>query len=726
MQQIILLVQDSVPDAEAIRDALNNSTDGYFEVQWVRGCSAALERLRVAGTRGSASSVAAILVDLHLPDSRGIETFDRLFRAAPHIPILVLSSTEDEALAKLAVTRGADEYLFKNRLDSYLLPKALRSMIERAANSEALFEEKERAQVTLNSIGDAVISMDVSGKVTYLNIVAQRLTGWPQEQALGRPLEEVFRIVSGVTGDTASNPMALAIRENKTVGLTPHCVLIRRDGAEAPIEDSAAPIHDRRGEVIGAVMVFHDVTVARAMTLRMSYLAQHDSLTDLPNRVLMNDRLVEAIALSKRYGRKLAVLFLDLDRFKQINDSLGHVIGDRLLQSVARRLCDCVRKSDTVSRQGGDEFVILLWEVGTAKDAATTAEKILHAIRQRHVIGRNDLYVTASIGVVTYPDDGTTAESLLNNADFAMYQAKDKERDNYQFFSADMSLHAMEQQSIEGDLRTAIARRDFRLHFQPKVNLLTGAIIGIEALVRWQHVERGLVSPAQFIPVAEKSGLIVPLGRWVLREACRQASAWQLAGLPPVRMAVNVSAVELRTQHFALGVRAALAETGLDPGLLELELTETFLMEDSRSTLIVLQELKDIGVTLALDDFGTGYSSLSYLKRFPISALKIDRSFISGLTSNTDDASIVTAVIGMGNSLNLRVIAEGIETLGQLEFLQKNNCLMGQGYYFSPAVSAEEMSRLLQRSSLNPTAVEEGHSDPAKAPDDNVQSAVTL
>jgi diguanylate cyclase (GGDEF)-like protein/PAS domain S-box-containing protein len=725
LQQTILLIQDSVPDAEAIRDALNNSIDGHFEVDWVRRCSEALARLDIGSARIPTSNVAAILVDLQLPDSRGIQTFDRLFKAAPHIPILVLSSTEDEALAKLAVTRGAHDYLFKARLDSYLLPKALRSMIERAANVEALFEEKERAQVTLNSIGDAVISTDVSGKVTYLNIIAQRLTGWSQEQALGHPLEEVFRIVSGITRETASNPMALAIRENKTVGLTPNCVLIRRDGAEAPIEDSAAPIHDRRGEVTGAVMVFHDVTVARAMTLRMSYLAQHDSLTDLPNRALMNDRLVEAIALSKRYGRKLAVLFLDLDRFKQINDSLGHVIGDRLLQSVARRLCDCVRKSDTVSRQGGDEFVILLWEVGSALDAAVTAEKILNALRQRHVIGRNDLYVTASIGIVTYPDDGTTAETLLNNADFAMYQAKDKERDNFQFFSADMSLHAMKQQSIEGDLRTAIARRDFRLHYQPKVNLLNGEIVGMEVLVRWQHAELGLVSPAQFIAVAEKSGLIVPLGRWVLREACRQASAWQSAGLPPVRIAVNISSVELRAQHFALGVRAALAETGLEPSLLELELTETFLMEDSRSTLIVLQELKDIGVTLALDDFGTGYSSLSYLKRFPISALKIDRSFITGLTTNADDASIVIAVIGMGNSLNLRVIAEGVETLEQLEFLRKHHCLLGQGYYFSRPVPAEEMGEMLKCGTLNARVLVVDHPDSNMA-DGNVQSPVTI
>jgi diguanylate cyclase (GGDEF)-like protein len=433
------------------------------------------------------------------------------------------------------------------------------------------------------------------------------------------------------------------------------------------------------------------------MTLRMSYLAQHDSLTDLPNRVLMNDRLVEAIALSSRYQRKLAVLFVDLDRFKRINDSLGHVIGDRLLQSVARRLLTCVRSSDTVSRQGGDEFVILLWEERHPLDAAVTAQKILQALRAPHFIDQHELHITASIGIVIFPEDGTVAETLMNNADFAMYHAKEHGRDNCQFFKPEMNLLAVERRALEGSLHHAIEREELSLNYQPKIDLVTGEITGMEALIRWRHPQRGLVPPGQFIAVAEECGLIVPIGRWVLREACRQARAWQRAGLPPTSIAINISAVELRDRGFASAVRAALADSGLEPRYLELELTETVLMEDSRSIADMLRELKEIGVLLALDDFGTGYSSLSYLKRFPIDTLKIDQSFVRDLTTDADDAGIVAAVIGMGNSLHMRVVAEGIETREQLEFLQEYNCPQGQGFYFSRPLPAAECGKLLER-----------------------------
>jgi diguanylate cyclase (GGDEF)-like protein/PAS domain S-box-containing protein len=697
--QNILLMQNDSGEANAVRDALANSSDGSFRVIWVRRCSEGLNALANAKSQGShgADCIAAVLVDLSLPDSGGIETFDRLFLAAPQIPILILTDAQDEFIAKLAVQRGAQEYLLKGRLDAYLWPKAVAGMIERAANTEALFDQNERAQVTLNSIGDAVVSTDVSGNVTYLNAVAETLTGWSQIEAAGHPLEDVLRIIDGETRGQARNPMLFAIRENRTVSLTPNCVLIRRDGAEAPIEDSAAPIHDRHGQVTGAVMVFHDVSAARATTLRMAYLAQHDSLTDLPNRSLFNDRLTEAMTLAGRYGRQLAVLFLDVDRFKHVNDSLGHDIGDRLLQSIAQRLLGCVRASDTVSRQGGDEFVILLSELTHAQDATICADKILETLRTPHRIDEYDVQVTASIGIVTYPNDGADCETLLKHADFAMYHAKDSGRDNRQFFKRDLNQRAVKRQSLEDSMRHALEREEFSVHYQPKVNLENGEIVGVEALIRWLHPDIGFVSPAEFIPIAEECGLMVPIGRWVLSQACHQAQAWQDIGLPPIRIAVNISAAELRAKDFLAGIGVILAETGLDPHLLELELTETFMVQESTAVSAILQDLKGMGLRLALDDFGTGYSSLNHLRRFPIDTLKIDRSFVRAVTTNADDASIVSAVIGMGKNLHMRVVAEGVETREQLAFLQDRECPFGQGYFFSQPLPARACTQLLRR-----------------------------
>jgi len=694
MPQNVLLIQSESPDAAAIRDALNSW--GRFEVEWLERCTDGVKRLENVGGGQKQAGPAAIMLDLDLVDSQGIETFDRIYDVAPQIPILVLSADRDEAIAIVAVQRGAQDYLLKPRVNDYLLLKALTNMLERAAISEALFEEKERAQVTLNSIGDGVISTDSKGSVTYLNLVAERMTGWSRKEAIGHPFYEVFRTTDTSTDGPLPDPMLLAIRRNKPVGLSPNCMLIRRDGHAAAVEDSVAPIHDRRGAVTGAVMVFHDVSVARALSFRMSHLAQHDSLTDLPNRVLFDDRLTQAMAMARRLGQHLAVLFLDLDRFKHVNDSLGHAVGDRLLRSVAQRLLGCVRSSDTVSRQGGDEFVILLPGLTQPVQATITAEKVLVALRAVHRIDQHELYISASLGVVTYPGDGSTSETLMKHADCAMYQAKENGRDNFQFFVPEMNARASERQSVELGLRLALVKKEFQLNYQPKINLETGAIMGAEALIRWRHPERGLLGPIHFIAVAEDSGLIVPIGRWVLREACRQARAWQDAGLPRLRMAINISAVELRSKGFVAGVRTALAETGIQADCLELELTETFLMQDSKSTADVLHALRNIGVHLALDDFGTGYSSLSYLKRFPIDTLKIDQSFVRDLTTDASDASIVSAVISMGKSLNMRVVAEGIETTEQLDYLRRKICPEGQGYYFSRPVGAGEFAQLLQ------------------------------
>jgi diguanylate cyclase (GGDEF)-like protein len=387
---------------------------------------------------------------------------------------------------------------------------------------------------------------------------------------------------------------------------------------------------------------------------------------------------------------------LDLDGFKHINDSLGHPIGDKLLQSIGKRLVDCVRGSDTVSRQGGDEFVVLLSEVEQWEDAAIMARRILQAVVEAHFIDQHDLHVTASIGVSVYPDDGMDAETLIKNADTAMYQAKENGRQSYQFFKPAMNARAVERQSIEESLRRALERHEFTLHYQPKINLRTGEITGAEALIRWTHPIRGPVSPAQFIPVAEECGLILPIGNWVLREACKQARAWLEAGLPLATMAVNISAMEFRDANFLEGIFTICKDTGLDPRSLELELTESVLMKRAEAAASVLQTLRTSGVRVAVDDFGTGYSSLSYLRKFPIDALKIDQSFVRQITTTPDETTIVAAIISMARSLGLRVVAEGVETQEELAFLRANQCDEAQGYYFSRPVVAQEFARLLE------------------------------
>jgi diguanylate cyclase (GGDEF)-like protein/PAS domain S-box-containing protein len=688
MDHRILLISRDSADAETIRAALAEARGWAFSVEWVRQLSAGVERL-------NKGQIDAVLLDLFLPDCQGLETFEQLWPAAPDVPILIVCDQGDESLAMQAVERGAQDYLLKTHLDSDALRHALRSVIERKGAADALFVEKERAEVTLNSIGDAVLSTDIAGHVTYLNVAAESMTGWTRQDAGGRPLAEVFHIIDSETREPAPNPMAQAVQENKAVGLTTNCVLIRRDGHEVAIEDSAAPIHDRRGRVTGAVVVFHDVSRARAMSLQMSHLAHHDALTDLPNRVLLNDRLAGAIALGRRYRRQLAVMFLDVDRFKHINDSLGHEVGDQLLRSVAEQLTMCVRSSDTVSRQGGDEFVVVLSEMEHASNAVVSADKILAAVAEPHRVAGYELHITASIGVSVYPDDGPDAETLLRNADVAMYHAKERGRGRYQFFQPDMNVRAVERQSLERGLRRALDRHEFILYYQPKMDLESGAIIGAEALIRWRHPDRGLLLPTQFVPIAEDSGLIVPIGQWVLREACRQAQAWHDAGLRPMPVAVNVSAVEFRSTGFLDGVRGILEQTGLESRYLELELTESVLIADRDSTVSVLRGLKALGVQLALDDFGTGYSSLSYLNEFPIDALKVDGSFVRGITHDLHGAPIVRAVISMGKSLNQRVIAEGIETAEQLAFLRTQRCGEGQGYYFSRPLAAEQFTKLL-------------------------------
>ncbi|MDZ3829160.1 putative bifunctional diguanylate cyclase/phosphodiesterase [Pseudomonas monsensis] len=429
--------------------------------------------------------------------------------------------------------------------------------------------------------------------------------------------------------------------------------------------------------------------------LKVSHLLQYDSLTGLPNSTLLGDRLSQALAVSRRHDKQLVVMFLGLDRFKRINNALGHPAGDEMLKRVGQQLLLCVRESDSVFRYGSDEFVVILSDINHPQQTHAVAEKLLAAVRVPQMIAGHDVSVTASLGISVYPEDGPDAIELIKKAETAMRNVKETGPNDIGFFIEAMNLRAREQHSIESGIRRALQQQEFVLHYQPKVDLRSARVVGAEALVRWQKPGHGWVYPADFIPVAEDSGLIVPLSKWVLAEACRQTRAWQVAGLPPIRVSVNTSPIDFRQRDFVEGVEQVLAQTGLGPEWLELEITEGVLMQNIDATMTALARLKALGTRLAIDDFGTGYSSLSYLRRFPIDVLKIDQSFIRGLSDNHNDAALVSAIISLGKTLGLNVIAEGIETAGQLAFLKAHHCEEGQGYFFSKALPAEAFARLL-------------------------------
>jgi diguanylate cyclase (GGDEF)-like protein/PAS domain S-box-containing protein len=468
------------------------------------------------------------------------------------------------------------------------------------------------------------------------------------------------------------------------------------DGSVRWIQTNKLPLRDRKGKVTGVVGTYEDITERKVAEERVQFLAYYDALTGLPNRTLLQDRLSKALASARRRKDKVALLFVDLDGFKDINDSLGHSVGDLLLQEVGERLRKFAREQDTVARVGGDEFLLVLSSVKEIPDAAVAAERLRDAMTAGFVVQGHSLNVGCSIGISIFPEHGADGETLIKNADSAMYSAKNNGRNNFRFFTADMSAQVVERLALENSLRLALDKKQLFLVYQPQMNIATGKITGLEALLRWQHPDLGLVPPDKFIRIAENSGLIMPIGEWVLRTACSQARKWQDEGLPVVSVAVNVSAVQFRQEGFCELVRKVLRETGLVPQYLELELTESLLLSNEDVMFSVLQELQALGVRLAIDDFGTGYSSLSYLKKFPVNKLKIDRSFVRDVAVNPDDAAITTAIISMAKSLNLKVIAEGVEDEAQMSFLRAHQCDEIQGYYFSKPLTVDKVADKLR------------------------------
>ncbi|MEO6799826.1 MAG: EAL domain-containing protein [Rhodanobacter sp.] len=564
----------------------------------------------------------------------------------------------------------------------------------RKAFEDALHRERELAEVTLRSIGDAVITTDPQLRISSLNPIAEAMTGWSHAEAQGRPIEEVFQLFDATHGQPIVNPLRGAIEHNTIMDLVGRTLLRHRHGFDTPVEDCSAPIHDHAGNVIGGVLVFHDVSETRALALKLIHLTQHDTLTGLPNRSQLHDHLSHAIAAARRRQQRAALLYIDIHQFRQINEQHGHAGGDRVLRAFVSRLQRCLPVGALLSRHGGDEFVVVCSNLDSVGEAASLAQTLVDQGEQTLLDGMAELRLHLGIGISVYPDDADDPESLLQHAETALAAIRSQRRHGYRFFTASMNERTRARRGIESALRQALPRRQLSLHYQPKMDAGSGRIVGAEALLRWHANGQELHKPDHFIPVAEDTGLILPIGAWVLRQASQQARTWQQQG-HPIPISVNVSPVQFQHPDFHHWLDEVLEQTGLDADLLELELTERMVMSGGDASSSLLRRIRQRGVRLALDDFGTGYCSLSYLKHFPIDTLKIDRVFVRDVVGDADTATITSAIIAMARGLDKLVVAEGVETPGQAAFLRDAGCDQLQGFLLGLPMPASDFQNLL-------------------------------
>jgi diguanylate cyclase (GGDEF)-like protein/PAS domain S-box-containing protein len=583
--------------------------------------------------------------------------------------------------------------LFLTTLVAGYFLTGLRRTAQIESSAERLRQSEERFRGLLESAADGMVVVNAAHEILMVNAQLEKMFGYERAELLGRPVEML--IPSRYDRHREHGREYFRNPQSRAMGQTQDLYALRKDGGEFPVEISLNHLATSEGVIAAAAV--RDISERKRYEERLEYQATHDGLTGLPNRTLLADRIHHALPHAYRFQRQVAVLFIDLDQFKFINDSLGHDAGDRLLQIVAERLSDCIRANDTVARQGGDEFVVVISDLVRSEDAAKVARQLQLAVSRPIRIVDNELEISCSIGISIYPKDGEEVQTLLKNADAAMFRAKEQGRNNFQFFTGELNDRAVARMTMERCLRRALEREELRLHYQPQVDLRTGRITGMEALLRWESPELGPVAPDNFIPLAEETGLIAPIGEWVLRTACAQNRSWQQAGHSPLTMAVNLSPRQFRQEGLVETVGRILRETDLEARHLEVEIVESLLMHDLDETLAILKGLKALGVRLTMDDFGTGYSSLSYLKRFPFDRMKIDKSFVRDVTSDSDSAAIVRAIIAMAHSLNLGVIAEGIETEEQLGHLRSQGCDEMQGFYFSRPVPPAEFEQMLRK-----------------------------
>jgi diguanylate cyclase (GGDEF)-like protein/PAS domain S-box-containing protein len=697
-QRPLILVADDDPSTRLlVREALEYS--GFAVTEAKNGTEA------IAAFAGESPEM--VLLDVRMPEVDGFQACAALRRmpGGDTVPILILTGLDDIDSIKQAYEAGATDFASKP-INLFILTHRVRYMLR----AKRAFDELRQSEARLASAQRIA-----------------RLGNWERHLKTGAIhwSEQIYRLFGVTPGsftptlesflerlhaedrELVGRATEEAVRGDRPYNLDLRILL--PDGSVRFVHEQAEVMTDASGEAVTLAGTTQDISERKQAEEQIRFLAYYDGLSKLPNRMLFMEKLSLALETARRQSHTHAILFLDLDRFKRINDTLGHSVGDRLLQGVAERLRKCLRSSDTlarggepqsaadtVARLGGDEFIVSISDLNRGEDAAKVARRILDSLSEPFRLDEHEVVITASIGISVFPADGTDVETLLKNADTAMYHAKDSGRNAFQFYSGSMNAAAFQRLALENSLRKAIEREELMLYYQPQIDIDTGRIVGAEALIRWRHPDLGLVSPGDFIPLAEETGLILPIGRWVLLSACSQGKSWQEAGYGPLQIAVNLSGRQFRQQHIVQTVEEAIRETGFDPRRLEIEITESILMRSAEETVQTLRELKAMGLRVSVDDFGTGYSSLNYLTRFPIDALKIDQSFVRDIAADPGDAAITAAIIAMARGLKLDVVAEGVETQDQLTYLRQRGCRLMQGYLFSRPVPAEEFVKQLQ------------------------------